>query len=224
MSKNLLRTDGGTTHLSLRILAVDDHAAVLTGLRDVLGETYHVEAARSAIDAIECIMGGRYDIVLLDYYIGPITCVRVAEICRTRFPETKICVLTQFVNEEVMGSLAHVHPEAVLDKSITATDLRSTLERVARGETIYSPEAVEMLMRLAARSAVRPGTSKMPLSDIEQRILELFARGMTTSEIASHLSVSTSFVVFVRRDLKQRFRVRSVAQLVTTWEMMQHVP
>jgi DNA-binding NarL/FixJ family response regulator len=202
---------------------VDDHAAVVAGLRDVLSDLYAVTVENSGADALSRVTNDEYDVLVLDYYIGPVTCVRIAEVAKTRFPGTKICVLTRYLNAEVMGSLAHIQPEAVLDKSSSAPELLQTIGKVIAGERVYTPEAVTMLMTLIAGRSPTQQVKGAGLSDAEQRVLALTAQGHSASEIAEAMALSVAYVNLIRRDLKRRFNVRSMAQLITLYHSTEHL-
>lgn len=205
-----------TTVESERILVVDDHPVILSGLRDSLRAQYHVEYANSIPIAEMMLELDDYALVLLDYFLLNDTAIPLLALIRRVHRNTRVCILTHHLSEDIVRTVAPFRPEGILTKGETLSGLLECVRELLDGRFVYDPAAIRITMSL-----LRPETEEShhpvpkDLSDTSRIVLQLTAEGYTAQEIAVKLSTSIANVNLIRRDLKHTFGLHSLADLVS---------
>jgi DNA-binding NarL/FixJ family response regulator len=199
------------------MLIVDDHPLLLAGLREALAEDYRIEYASSAPIAEMMLASDRFDIVLFDFYLGQQTSVDLMRIVREKYPTTRLCLITHDVTGVVVGAAAPFVPEAVLEKSLSFTDIRQRVQHVISGGRSYDDKVVIELFRLVEEIRESSGDvdSRVLLTEEQKVVLKLTANGMRAKEIADELGLSIATVNHVRRDIKNALRLESLAEMIS---------
>ena len=178
----------------MRVVVVDDVLVTRMGVAALVSEAGHevVAQAGDAVGALDAVVAFRPDVVVLDIRMPPTHTdeglVAAREI-RTRFPETAVLVLSQYVETTYALALISETPDhtgyLLKDRVADRTTLADALERVAGGESFLDPSIVTTLMR---RRRVHD-----PLRDLTQRetgVLAEIAEGRSNAGIAKKLSIS----------------------------------
>jgi two-component system response regulator NreC len=202
--------------VSIRVLVVDDHAVVRTGLRLLLDSQEDLETVGEAGDAREAVFEARAhkpDVVLMDVVLGSgkSGIEATPEILR-ELPEVKVLILSmqddpRYVREAfAAGASGYVLKEAADSELITA------VREVANGARYVDP-ALGARIAAADAEAAREATED-PLSDREREVLRLLALGHTNQEIAKTLFISVRTAETHRAHIMQKLRLNTRAELV----------
>jgi two-component system, NarL family, response regulator NreC len=201
--------------VSTRVLIVDDHAVVRSGLKLVLESEEGIEPvgeAGSARDAVFEARSTKPDVILLDVVMPDQSGIEVIPTLLRENPETKILVLSmqddpQYVREAfAAGASGYVLKEAA-DSEVVAA-----VREVAGGGRYVHPELGARLV--TAESEERRRAEEDPLSDRESEVLRLLALGHTNQEIARQLFISVRTAETHRSHIMQKLRLSSRAELV----------
>ena len=201
--------------MTIRVLVVDDHAVVRSGLRLVLEAEDDLEPVGEAGTAREAIFEARStkpDVILLDVVMPEQSGLEAIPTLLHENPQTKILVLSmqddpQYVREAfAAGASGYVLKEAA-DSEVVAA-----VREVAGGGRYVDPELGARLV--AAESAERKRAEEDPLSDREGEVLRLLALGHTNQEIAKQLYISVRTAETHRAHIMQKLRLSSRAELV----------
>jgi two-component system NarL family response regulator len=194
----------------LRVLLIDDHALVRTGLRTMIDSQpgFHVVAeAANGEDGLKLYEEHRPDLALMDLRMpgmGGVECTRA--ICE-RFPGAAVIILTTYDGDEHIYQALRAGARAYLLKETSADQFFSVLRGVHAGEYRHAPS-------IAARLAQRmPGAE---LSGREVEVLRLVARGDSNKEIASALGISESTVKNHFNNLLGKLNVPARTEAMTT--------
>jgi DNA-binding NarL/FixJ family response regulator len=170
---------------------VDDHPVVRVGIRAALAslsEFYVVGEADNADDALSLAAVHRPDVVFLDIKIsGEKSGVDLARELRSRHPESRIVVFTNYSQEPYIKALFEIGVDGYLLKDTPPAEIVHTLQMVLQGRGVYSDRINATLVR---GYLGKPGGGQS-LSGREAEVLQLVADGKTNKEIAAamHLSV-----------------------------------
>ncbi|WP_243896573.1 response regulator [Actinomyces bowdenii] len=188
---------------ALRVLVVDDHALVRTGVRaeltahapdlDVVAEADDVEGAIAAVHAL------RPDVVLLDVHLpggdgggGAEVVAACHEVPGTRF----LALSVSDASEDVVGVI-RAGARGYVTKAISTEDLAQAVRRVAAGDAAFSPRLAGFVLDAfgAGAGEVAVADSELDrLSAREREVMRLIARGYTYKECASELFISIKTV------------------------------
>ena len=205
------------TEETIRVLVVDDHAIVRTGIRHVLESEPGFEVvgeASTGAQALELAASLHPDVAVLDISMPGESGLRVAAEMRQRCPEPRVLILSMHDNTEyVLESLrAGVH--GYLLKDSAATDLRGAVRAVRRGESFFSPAIAGRLSAVFRGDPAASASGALAqLTSRERQVLVGVAQGHTNREIATHLGISHRTVESHRESLMKKLGVRTVAGL-----------
>jgi len=160
-----------------------------------------VGQARNGIEAVELAQLLHPDVVLMDLHMplkGGVAATR--EITRD-LPKTQILVLTTLHDDETVFEAVRAGAHAYLLKDADEDELLETIRALRRGESRLSPQIARKVMdqfrRLAPMSSARPfreDPDSEPLSDKEEKILQLICEGMINRQIANVMCLAEGTV------------------------------
>lgn len=172
----------------LKILVVDDHFFVRSGLRESLSGEDDIEVCGEASGAVEALTRQadlRPDIVLLDLRLPDGDGLEVLDGMRKHEPAQKIIVFSVEDNETDISEAVERGALGYLPKSSSRTELLSAIRSVASGKTYFPPAIAHKLREQRART---------PLSPRESEILHLIVDGQPNKLIAAELGISENTV------------------------------
>jgi len=176
----------------IRVLLVDDHLMVRTGLEELLVSDEEIEvvgSVGSAAEAVELVESERPDVVLMDLSMPEVDGVEATRRIVASDVETHVVALTSFAERDRVLAALDAGAVGYLLKDIEPDELRRAIRAAARGESPLSPKAAGALV--AARSQ---GADATTLSDREREVLELVAEGLPNKLIARRLEISEKTV------------------------------
>jgi two-component system response regulator NreC len=199
----------------IRLLIIDDHQLVRSGLRRLLeGEAdFTVEdEAGTAYDAVRLARLHKPDVILLDVVMPGGSGLDAIPEIREAAPDAKIVTLSMqddpsYVRQAfASGASGYVLKEAADDELLAA------IREVASGGNYVDPQ---LGARLAAADATAAAEADAdPLSDREHEVLRLLALGHTNQEIAQMLFLSVRTAETHRARIMQKLRISTRAELV----------
>jgi two-component system response regulator NreC len=199
----------------IRILVVDDHAVVRSGLRRLIDEESDMQTVGEAGNVRDAIFEARStkpDLVLMDVVMPGESGLEGLPKLLHEQPEVKVLILSmqddpRYVREAfAAGASGYVLKEAADNEVVNA------IREVAAGGRYVHPELGARLIAAEAES-VRQAQAD-PLSDREREVLRLLALGYTNQEIAKQLFISVRTAETHRAHVMQKLRLASRAELV----------
>ncbi len=180
----------------LRIVLVDDHEVVRTGIKSMIDaqpDMSVVGEAGSVEDGVKRVGFDEPDVVVLDVRLPDGSGVEACREIRSRFPDVKVLMLTSFADEEALMSAILAGASGYLLKRVKGSDLIEDIRRVGAGESLLDPEMTEKLFeRLRAGPQSDPLLSL--LSDQEREIVLRIADGKTNRQIAEEMFLAEKTV------------------------------
>jgi DNA-binding NarL/FixJ family response regulator len=201
--------------MSVRIVIVDDHAVVRSGLRLLLeaeGGFETVAEAGSARDAVFEVRKHKPDVVLMDLILPDRNGIEATADVLKEAPEAKVLVLSMEDDPSYVREAFAAGASGYVLKEAADTELVAALRQVAAGERYVHPA---LGARLAAAEAEASALADAdPLSDREREVLRLLALGHTNQEIAKMLFISVRTAETHRAHIMQKLRLTTRAELV----------
>jgi two-component system response regulator NreC len=199
----------------IRVLIVDDHAVVRSGIRLLLVQEPDIEPvgeAGSARDAVFEARSKKPDVILLDVVMPDGSGLDAIPQLLHEHPETKILVLSMQDDPRYVREAFAVGASGYVLKEAADVEVVSAVREVARGGRYVHPELGARLIAADAEAARR--AEQDPLSDREREVLTLLALGHTNQEIAKQLFISVRTAETHRAHIMQKLRLTSRAELV----------
>jgi two-component system response regulator NreC len=173
----------------VRVLLVDDHPVLRDGLRLVLtegGEIAVVGEAATGREAIRLAAELAPDVAVLDLGLPDVSGLDVTRAIRAEWPAIRILIVTMHDEEEYVLGVLEAGADGYLLKQSPGAELRAAVLRIAAGERVLHPTALQALI---ARATTRAATPVEALSEREREVLQLLADGGTSKEIAAALGL-----------------------------------
>ena len=199
----------------IRVLIVDDHAVVRSGLHLLLDAEESIEVVGEAGDVRTAVFEAREkkpDVVLMDVVMPDQSGIEGVPLVLKEAPDAKVLVLSmqddpRYVREAfAAGACGYVLKEAV-DAEVVAA-----VQEVAAGGRYVHPALGARLVAAEAEEQARADAD--PLSDREREVLRLLALGHTNQEIAKMLYISVRTAETHRAHIMQKLRLSNRAELV----------
>ena len=201
--------------MNLRVLVVDDHAVVRTGLRRVLDAEPDIETVGEAPNAERAVfeaMAHKPDVVLMDVVMPGKSGIEIIPTLQQNAPQAKVLVLSMQDDPRYLREAFDAGASGYVLKEAADTEVVDAVRAVAAGERYVHPALGARLVE--AEAAERRRADEDPLSEREREVLRLLALGHTNQEIAKLLYISVRTAETHRAHVMQKLRLSSRAELV----------
>jgi DNA-binding NarL/FixJ family response regulator len=194
---------------AIRVVIAEDQALVRRGLALLLAMEPDMEVVGQAcngVEAVDLALLLAPDVVLMDLHMPAKGGVAATREITQAHPGTQVLVLTTLDDDETVFEAVRAGAHAYLLKDAAEDELLETIRALRRGESHLTPQIARKVMdqfqRLAQDSKPRPAGANAsagrfltePLSDKEQKVLELIAEGRSNRQIAQTLFLAEGTV------------------------------
>ena len=178
--------------LHLRILIVDDHEVVRTGIKTLLEnekEFSVIAEADNAADAIKLAQAHQPDVIVMDIRLtGGMSGIEACEQIVNMLPDTKILMLTSYAEDELVKDAIRAGAVGYVLKRVGGRELVESIRAIAHGDAVVAPAMTKTLLNEVRHAAeVEEASVFSELTPQEMRILALMVEGQTNREIAQKL-------------------------------------
>ena len=205
--------------MTIRLLLVDDHAVVRSGLKMLLigqKEMEIVGEAGSAHEALTETERVKPNVILMDIGLPDKTGIEATKEIKAKFPDVKIVALTIHEDEEYFFQMLAAGASGYVPKRAAPDELITAINAAANGEVYLYPSLAKLLVR-DYLSAERPAEDKVNLDGLTEReheVLIPLAEGVSNEEIAASLVISPKTVERHRENIMRKLNLHSRSELV----------
>jgi DNA-binding NarL/FixJ family response regulator len=177
----------------IRVLIVDDHAVVRTGLKVFLDLQPDMEVVGEAADGSEGVAMARRlepDVVLMDLLMPNMDGITAIGRIKGERPETEIVTMTSFFEEETVTSALEAGASGYVLKDAEAEEVAAAVRAAFAGEVHLDPAVARLLaQRMRDRKSPKDELAE-PLTDREKDVLRLLGQGMSNKDIGATLFIT----------------------------------
>jgi DNA-binding NarL/FixJ family response regulator len=214
---------------SIKVLLVDDHKLLRKGLRLMLEANPLFQVVGEAGSAAEVTAwfsnNALPEVVLMDISLGEDSGVTLTRKLLQTYMGLGIIGLTMSDTENDIKEMLRAGAKGYILKDCTPDELTDSIQLVAKGQTYFSPQVTEVVLRRHMRGATNRSdqhfteggsrfNSPIDLTTREREILRLVSQEMTTPEIADKLCLSPRTVENHRYRLMSKLKVKNALGLV----------
>jgi two-component system response regulator NreC len=199
----------------IRIVIVDDHAVVRSGLKLLLDGQEDMEVVGETGDARTAVFEVRAqkpDVILMDVVMPTGSGIDATPAVLQEAPDAKVLILSMQDDPAYVREAFAAGASGYVLKEAADAELVAAVREVAAGQRYVHPTLGARLV--AAEADERARAEEDPLSEREHEILRLLALGHTNQEIASQLYLSVRTVETHRAHIMQKLRISTRADLV----------
>ena len=200
-----------------RVLLVEDHTLVRSGIRSLL-ETEEIEVVGEAGDgreAVELVRRLKPHVVLMDVAMGDLNGIDATRLISNEHPDVRVLVLSMHSDEQYIFEALKAGAKGYVLKSAAVKELMTGIREVAAGRNYVSPSLASVVMhdyiRRAKGDQVISQVDK--LTAREREVLQLIAEGHSSAEVAKSLYISIRTVETHRHNIMEKLGIHSIAGL-----------
>jgi DNA-binding NarL/FixJ family response regulator len=201
----------------IRVVIADDQPLVRTGLRMILAAEPDIEVVAEATDGREAIAAAereRPDVVLMDVRMPEVDGIEATRAVTALDQPPRVLVLTTFDLDEVVYDALRAGASGFLLKDAPEERLTTAIRVVADGGSLFAPSVTRRLIEEFARRPTAPTADLSGLTERENEVLRLVARGLSNAEIGATLFVTENTVKTHVARLLMKLGVRDRVQAV----------
>ena len=204
-----------------RVVVADDHRMFRQGLISLLKQQDYLEVVGEAEDgrsAIAACQNLRPDLVIMDVGMKNLNGIEATRQILTDLPNTKVIAVSMHSDRRFVSGMLEAGATAYILKDCTFDELTEALRAVLDGKTYLSVHVARVVVQDYMKHLsgdVEAGPSR-GLTTREREVLQLFAEGKSTKEIASILHVSVKTIETHRKHIMDKLDLHSIAEL-TKW-------
>jgi len=216
------------TEKKIKMLVVDDHTVVRTGLKMLLNNDAQFEVigeAADGIQALELCSRQHVDVVLLDLNMPKMTGQETLVKLKKLHPKVKVLVLTMYEDEEILLDLLNKGASGYILKKAPEQELIDAIKLVSQEEVyidhyltkkfvkaVLEPSDNRQGKQVKKRAAAGPGIDQLSKREVE--VLKLVAVGHTDKEIAEKLYISVKTVESHKYRIKEKLNITRLAEMI----------
>ena len=201
------------TPQTIRVMLVDDHNVVRSGLATFLmayDDLELVGQAGNGVEAVNLCHRSKPDVILMDLMMPEMDGIAATRAILDHYPDVKIIAMTSFEEEELVHGVLAAGAISYLLKNVTSDELAAAIRAASVGKSTLSPEAAKALVQ-----ATRP--AEQPLYDLTERekeVLNLVVQGQSNQQIADALVISIATVKAHVSSILSKLQVSSRAEAI----------
>lgn len=200
----------------IKVLLIDDHKLVRTGIRKILEESAGIQVVGEADDGergLELVQQLDPDVVLLDVSMPGIGGLETMRKLLEHDPSTKVIVVSVHAQEPVPGKLLEAGAFGYLTKGCAAEEVVTAVRRVHGGERYLTAEIARALALGAVGGRKTTESPFELLSQREMQVMMMVTQGQTIQEISERLHLSPKTISTYRYRLFEKLDVANDVEL-----------
>ena len=204
--------------MTIRLLLVDDHAVVRSGLRMLLENEADVEIvgeAGTGHEALDLVRQLKPDLVLMDIGLPDLSGIEVTQQVKKIWPQVAVVALTIHEDEEYFFNMLQAGANGYVPKRAAPEELLTAVRTAAEGGVYLYPSLAKLLVRdYLSGDRDASAIALDGLTEREQEVLAHWADGASTQEIGDALNISPKTVARHRENIMHKLNLHSRSDLV----------
>lgn len=182
--------------MTIKLCVVEDYSLTRMALKCALNQYDDIDVVADFEDAESCLdflINNKVDIVIMDLGLPNMDGLEATKIIKEKSPETKVIIVTSHeTDEEVLTALVS-GANAYTLKDVEFSDLYKVIKLVIKGGIWLDPRIVQIAIKVFKQQQNQPQEKKLELNltDREKEVLKLLSEGLSNTQIAEKLVISS---------------------------------
>lgn len=201
------------TSQTIRVMLVDDHNVVRSGLATFLRAYEDLELvgeAKNGLEAVRLCRVQKPDVILMDLMMPEMDGIAATRAILEGCPEIKIIAMTSFEDEALVQGVLAAGAISYLLKNVTSDELAKAIRDAVSGRSTLAPEAARVLVQ-ATRTPKQPW---LELTEREMDVLRLVVQGQSNQQIADAMFITVATVKAHISSIFSKLQVASRAEAI----------
>jgi DNA-binding NarL/FixJ family response regulator len=202
--------------MSLRILLADDHKIMREGLRSLIEKQPGMEVIAEAENGRTTVALSRKlkpDVVIIDIAMPDLNGIEATRQIIADTPDVKVTALSMLSDTKFVREMLSAGASGYLLKDSAFEELGKALHTIVNNQTYLSPKIASLVVKDYLSNIAKDSSTFPVLTNREREVLQLFAEGKTTKQIASCLYVSVKTIETHRKKIMDKLGFKSIAEL-----------
>ncbi|MEU4389445.1 response regulator transcription factor [Kribbella sp. NPDC023855] len=206
--------------VQISVVVVDDEPLIRSGLRAIIDAEADLTVVGEAGDGAEVLPVVRRtqpDVVLMDVRMPAVDGIQATRLLLDGLdPAPRVLVVTTFENDDYVYDALRAGASGFLLKRTPPDDIIAAIRTVAGSESLLFPEAIRALAlaHVSEQQKQPTGLDEYQLTEREQEVLRLMARGLSNAEIAAELILGVQTIKTHVANLLAKLGARDRTQAV----------
>ncbi|MFI5707941.1 response regulator [Kribbella sp. NPDC051620] len=204
--------------MEISVVVVDDEPLIRSGLRAIIDAEDDLRVVGEAGDGAEVLSVVRRtqpDVVLMDVRMPAVDGIQATRLLLDGLdPAPRVLVVTTFENDDYVYDALRAGASGFLLKRTPPDDIIAAIRTVAGSESLLFPEAIRALALAHVTEQQPTGLEEFQLTEREQEVLRLMARGLSNAEIATELILGVQTIKTHVANLLAKLGARDRTQAV----------
>ncbi len=199
------------------IILAEDHQLIIEGYRLLINKVKGLEIVATALngeEAIEIINRQYTDYLILDLHMPKVNGLEVLRYVNEKYPKIKVIVISMFGDPVTHKEVLRLGAKAYLLKHADQEEFKMALKLVMKGKSYFSPEIFNDQPSLKNAPKSTPVIPLVTLTQREEEVLTLIAKGFTNKKISQKLFISPKTVDTHRVNIMRKLDVHNVTGIV----------
>jgi len=203
-----------------RVLIVDDDGLMRAGIAAVLSSDPTIDVVGEAAtgrEAVEQALRLEPDVVLMDVRMPDLDGIAATRELTTKAPGARVLILTTFEQDDYIFGGLRAGASGFLLKRTRPEELIAAVHTIAAGDSLLSPSVTRRVIEAMARGPATRLAASNALAELtprEREVLELIAKGLSNTEIATTLVVEESTIKTHVKRILMKLQLRDRVQAV----------
>lgn len=197
-----------------KILIIEDHPVVAEGIRCIVSQLEDTSCTipTTLNNLIEILETDLFDLYIIDLGLHEINGFQIIEKLNKQNPVGKILVYTMHEESWIVAKLSTFNIQGAVSKNAPLEELKTAIKTLKNDSTYFSQEFSELTTYKRQYQAIR--TIPSELAEREKEVLTYLSQGMSTSEIAEKMCLSSNTIHTYRKRLMDKMNTQNVAELI----------
>ena len=203
--------------MSTRIILADDHGIMREGLRALLEKQPGIEViaeAENGRTTVELSRELKPDVVIIDIAMPDLNGIEATRQIVAESPGVKVIALSMHSDRKFVREMLSAGASGYMLKDSAFEELDKAISTVNDNQTYLSPGIADTVVKdYLGKIVTDNSAASIALTKREREVLQLFAEGKTTKQIASLLFVSIKTIETHRKQIMDKLGLKSIAEL-----------